>query len=304
MCETRLAVGPHWERRTMAERGWSPEEGYMNHKQSLRDDEVFTEIHVESAKNWKTYVNEMYGKQGDNRRTVPTLHIRLADSRYSSSVSYLLHRQRCLVPRHYRWDVGLNKYTKYDILVIPFVRNVQRNMDRFENEWCAWFVTEDGYNVPILYWEFNRLKLSWPWRQKGPGAIKLWDTPEASCAYEDDYRLFADQDKKNPAVVSLFCGSRLICDTSTEPLDVLFNFYRNVKGVRAAVHNLVMMRMEHEYADTLERFMLLRKDIWQFFGEAISRFDETKQASRHKMFGEFRCFLDQEQERFKETFKG
>lgn len=278
----------------------------MDDYQKRRTDgiEVFTEVHVESAENWKTYLHGMYGKQGDTMRTVPTLHIMLADYRYRSVVYHLLNRQRCLVPRHHRWDVGLNKYTKYDTLVIPFVRNVQGNDKRFESEWCAWLVTEDGYNVPILYWEFSGLKLSWPWRQKVPGAIKLWDTPEASCAYEDGYRLFADQDKKNPAVVSLFCGSRLICDTSTEPLDVFFNFYRNVKGVRAAINNLVMMRLEHKYADTQERFELLRKEVRLFFGETISRFNETKQASRHKLFGEFRCFLDQEQERFKEMFKG
>jgi hypothetical protein len=225
------------------------------------------------------------------------VYVTLVDKKSKRAIA--LDTKASLVHGDYRWSKSSHANAYHDTLVFPAIK--------IGNEWswkesCAWLVTaHDSNDVPIVPCVLGE-KVWWGrgLREK-IGFNFLSSLPEVRQRYLQGFNLYRNGQKsaqRECSVIDLRYGNKVITDTSRDGLALIYNFLRNPL---ACTNVLMRMVADIERDTEIERmrYRRLYEATEHFFVQAIRRFDETKDASRHKKFGEFRLFLDQWQSSFK-----
>ncbi|MDP3770447.1 MAG: hypothetical protein U1A23_02850 [Candidatus Sungbacteria bacterium] len=266
----------------------------------IRNIEVITDAFQEHAELWKPYLEKVYGLTATSVSSIPTVHVKLVDRKSQEII--LLDTKASLVHGDYRWGKTSHVHSYHDMLVFPAIKI------GYEWSWkhsCAWLVTaHDGNDIPIVPC-VSVEKVCWglSLREK-VGFDFLSSLPEVRQRYIHGFNLYRNGQKsaqRGCSVIDLRYGNKVITDTARDGLALIYNFLR----YPLACTNVLMRTvadLEGDKQSELARYRGLFEAIEHFFDEAIKRFDETKEASRHKKFGEFRLFLDQWQALFKKTY--
>ncbi|MDO8560974.1 MAG: hypothetical protein Q7R91_02060 [bacterium] len=232
-----------------------------------------------------------------------------------------LSEEKSLVPNeHMRWETR-HIFSYYCAALLLPAYWTGENWS-FDNYYGFWLVTAEGDDVPVVFYKkqwFPSLRRLHPNLKILSPTHYTYPRRLTSYAHNDlinspELRLERKEYNNISMVELIFTEGNektVLIDTLQSPLATLLSMFQDTSGWREKVLARAIGELRKEITGfeartrELNQYRLandnLQGTVECFFEEAIRRFDATKSASRHKVFADFRKFLESERDRLCRT---